>query len=159
MVETDPRSLYFSLNSPSGPQLARLDPLDPPPAEPPYPKQGTVAYGRSDAQRIQRLLSALIQQTRRSVDRLQHGAKRLRLRANFPVKGTVDLVVELPHRKKAVLLSAAASGSPGPHSVRLRLHSGVRSLLRSKAQRRAVLKATFMPFESTPVRRTAKFPL
>lgn len=158
MVETDPRSLYFSLNTPTGPELARLDPLDPPPAEPRFPHVGAVAYGRPTTVRIQRLLSSLIRQTRHALPRLERGAKKVRLRANFPERGTASVVLRRPHHKP-LLLSATASGFPGPHSLHLRLRRAGRALLRAGAHKRAVLTATFTPADGTPVHRTGKFAL
>lgn len=80
LVETDSRSLWFTRNLPTGPQLARLDPLDPPPAEPPYPGArapvdsvehggGVAAAGQAYRLRVRQLLRSVVRQSRRGLAR------------------------------------------------------------------------------------------
>lgn len=71
LVETDSRSLWFTRNLPGGPQLAKLDPLDPPPAEVKYPGSPRVQGKRAltTRERIDRLLRSLVKQSKKGFAR------------------------------------------------------------------------------------------
>lgn len=160
MAEASPSSLYFSLNAPSGPVLARLNPLSPPPAEPRYPDYGTIVKeGRTN--RVQSLLRSLIRQARSSVGRLRYGTKKPKMRANFPEPGAASVLVKRSGERGATLLSATASGSSGSHQMHVRVEGNARALLRSKTRKRAhgTVTVTFTPRGGRPVRRIVKIGL
>lgn len=165
MKETDPRALWFTLNTPGGPELARLNPLDPPPAEPRFPGSGSAKSirGQGHRSRVRRFLNALLGQSVRALKRTGGGKARLRLRGNFPARGMAAVRiwsaarsagdhrtrsrpsgrVGRRHGHSLTIAVGRRRGPAGRHAIVLRLPRRARALLRSPGRRRLVATATF----------------
>lgn len=125
MVETGPRALYFSLNTPTGPEIAKVDPLDPPPAAPRYSAQigssakesgSSASAGRVARVQIRAFLAGLLKKARKAVAR---GGKATVVSVRLPEPGTVTVLAQARsgHRWRQFLHSSV-SGS-GVRSLRI----------------------------------------
>jgi hypothetical protein len=143
MDESSPHELWFMLNTPHGPALARLDPLDPPPAEPRMPE---IVPGASEATRppsghsspgrrrsLARVLNSILTQ----VDsQLRHhgrvGNAAFGLRVNFGLPGTFILKITGDRGTRVLNLTSVRRHAPaGQMTMVIPFRRGLRRLLRA----------------------------
>ena len=130
MVETEPHSLYFALNTPSGPELASVDPYSPPPPEPRLAESSGQPSSEAEARqpdnkaeqkpasrgrvRAEAFLAQVIRKVRLA---LQRSRPRKVVRVRMPEAGRVRILIRGAH--KQVLADVVASGQAGVHTLRL----------------------------------------
>ena len=163
MVETDPHALWFTVETSSGPELARLDPLDPPPAVPRYPgalnntTEGSgapVAHPPTRVRRaaaMQHFLKSLLFRARKKIKlygrlghRQLHGHRWFKIHSNFPTHGT--LVISLrtgSHRHVRRLAFGRHRGAAGKRVTAVRFFRKGRVLLKDGRRQRAHLEIRF----------------
>jgi hypothetical protein len=160
LAESDIQSLWFTRNTSAGPQLARLNPLDPPPPEVRYPGNEQITGGRPLTRRQQtmRLLRSLLAQSERALlsqrrlwlGRSDRGSRlpvsgvrpgslgehksSFQVRGRFPVAGRAAIRLQRRgrHRKPAVLAYGAVKGGPGRHSLVVNLTPAGRKAMRRR---------------------------
>jgi hypothetical protein len=185
LVETDPQALWFSRNTAAGPQLARLNPLDPPPPEVRYPGPWrTTEVTLTTRQRVMRLLGLLLGQSERALQRLwldaggrarnpspgsserprpislQERTGVFSVRGRFPIAGRVTIRLERPGRHSSLLAFGTGQGGPGQRTLVVRLTpSGRRQMHGHGQNRRLVLKAAFDAEQGGSWRKSARLRL
>jgi hypothetical protein len=158
MDETSPHELWFELNTPHGPELARLDPLDPPPAEPRMPKdEEAVAIPNKNArpghrQAVSKLLSSLTSQIQSQLRDPAKSGGRLSLKAHFPVPGTAQIKVTRKRGHRTVGLAVGKLHGAGRLTILIPFRPALRHLLRGHAHdTRVSISVGFRQFQSSPI--------
>jgi hypothetical protein len=159
MDETSPHELWFTMNTPHGPELARLDPLDPPPAEPRMPKaesgSSSVWNGRehppsNQHRTITRLLRSLVAQARFQLRHAGAAGGKLSLNVDFPVPGTAQVKVTRQQGHRAVSLAVGNLQGSGHLTMLIPFRPALVRLLRdSRAGTRAAISAGFRPADGS----------
>lgn len=169
MEESSPHELWFMLNTPHGPELARLDPLDPPPPEPRMPKSeswsseaatGSPANGHPGRphgwQRdVSRVLKSMLAQVGSQLKQPAHAGSAFRLKVNFPLPGIVMLKVGERRGRRTVDLTSLRRQTPaGPLTMVIPFRRALRDLLRATPGHTALSVAgSFRPSDAAPMTR------
>ncbi len=159
MVESGPDELWFTLNTPHGPELARLDPLDPPPAEPRMPKYGSETTERRPIHKhrqrnraVLKLLNSLISQTRLQLHHHTGSRGHLELNASFPTAGTVAITLARRRKRhRQILIGGKRHGASGNQTLLVAFRPALRHLLRGHDVTKASIVASFRPAGSKRV--------
>jgi hypothetical protein len=156
MLESSPHELWFTLNTPNGPELALVDPLNPPPAEPKYPVNGAIVRTHySTHAKIDRLLRSLLHQASKAL-RHRHG-KAIWLRGSFPAQGSVTVKVNSRMQHKLVVVGAGKKhGARGKQLIKLVLHHRGLMLSQTSGRHQATIVISFSEDRGVTMRRTAK---
>jgi hypothetical protein len=160
MVETNPRALYFLLNTATGPELAKVDPLDPPPAAPRFAAAaGSTGKTRESHSvhtpvarvRIQGFLTGLLRKVRQT---LAHGGPAKVVSVRLPEAGTAAVRAKgRSGRRWKQLLRASISGGAGVHALRLD-PTAADARLRTEAKPKAHLTVSFKPLDGAGISRS-----
>jgi hypothetical protein len=169
MDETGPHELWFTLNSPQRPELARLDPLDPPPAEPRMPKDetgsGITGQGHGHARDghrrgVSRLLRSLTVQIGAQLRHPAEVGGRLSLKAHFPVPGVIQVKVTGRRGKRSVGLAGGKLEGAGQLTMLIPFRAALRHLLRgSSVGTRVAISVSFRESGGRPVLRASSMRL
>lgn len=163
MVETDPHSLWFTVDTSNGPELARLDPLDPPPPVPQYSGSSSdpaevnethVAHTVAHTTRriaVQRFLRSVLLRVRKRVKRYRrlgrgrlHSRQWFKVSGKFPTYGT--LVISLgarSHRHSRWLAFGRHRSAAGRRATAVRFLRKGLMFLKDRRRQHARLEVRF----------------